>query len=233
MFAVIFIVQPKQDRFDDYLNLAKLLKPELEKIDGFIDNERFGSKRTAGRVLSLSTWRDEKAVIRWRTLGVHHEVQKKGRREIFEDYHLRVGEITADNEVPKGQELRELRFDTTETGDAKVVTISELAPAKDGTPASADLVADLGLPKSSTDGVIDQEVFESIYNPGKLLLLVSWRDEVAAERRKPRTVAEGKLRHRSVRVIRDYGMSDRREAPQYYSEVEKTVQKRARPTIVR
>jgi heme-degrading monooxygenase HmoA len=232
MFAVIFIVQPKQDRFDDYLNLAKLLKPELEKIDGFIDNERFGSKRTAGRVLSLSTWRDEKAVIRWRTLGVHHEVQEKGRREVFEDYHLRVGEITADNEVPKGQELRELRFDTTETGNAKVVTISELAPAKDGTPASADLVADLGLPKSSTDGVIDQEVFESIYNPGKLLLLVSWRDEVAAEHWKPRTVAEGKLRHRSVRVIRDYGLFDRREAPQFYPEVKRTIPERKRATIV-
>jgi hypothetical protein len=27
------------------------------------------------------------------------------------------------------------------------------------------------------------------------------------------------MRHRSVRVIRDYGMRDRREAPQYYAEV--------------
>jgi len=232
MFAVIFIVQPKQDRFDDYLNLAKLLKPELEKIDGFIDNERFGSKRTAGRVLSLSTWRDEKAVIRWRTLGVHHEIQDKGRRDIFEDYHLRVGEITADNEVPKGQTLRELRFDATETGNAKVVTISELAPAKGDKLASADLVTDLGLPKSGTHGVMDREVFESIYNPGKLLLLVSWQDAAAAGQWKPRTVAEGKLRHRTVRVIRDYGMFDRREAPQFYPEVEKTVQKRERATIV-
>ena len=231
MFAVIFIVQPKKDRFEDYLNLAKLLKPELEKIDGFIDNERFVSKRTEGRVLSLSTWRDEKAVIRWRTLGVHHEVQEKGRFEVFEDYHLRVGEITADNEVPKGQKLRELRFDATETGNAKVVTISELAPAKADKPASADLVTDLRLPMSSTDGVIDQEVFESIYNPGKLLLLVSWRDEAAAEHWKPRTVAEGKLRHCNIRVIRDYGMSDRREAPQFYPEVKKTVQKRERTTI--
>jgi heme-degrading monooxygenase HmoA len=231
MFAVIFIVQPKQDRFDDYLNLAKLLKPELEKIDGFIDNERFGSKRTEGRVLSLSTWRDEKAVIRWRTLGVHHEIQDKGRREIFEDYHLRVGEITADSEVPKGQQLRELRFDATETGNAKVVTISELTPAEDGKPARADLATGLGLPKSGADGVIDQEVFESIYNPGKLLLLVSWRDAAAAEHWKPRTAAEGKLRHRSVRVIRDYGMFDRREAPQFYPEVKKTVQKRERATI--
>jgi heme-degrading monooxygenase HmoA len=225
MFAVIFIVQPKKGRFDDYLNLAKFLKPELEKIDGFIDNERFGSKRTEGRVLSLSTWRDEKAVVRWRTLGVHHEVQEKGRFEVFEDYHLRVGEITADSEVPKGQTLREQRFDATETGNAKVVTISELAPAKGEKPASADLVTDLGLPKSRTDGVIDHEVFESIYNRGKLLLLVAWRDGAAAEHWKPRT--GGKLRHRSVRVIRDYGMSDRREAPQFYPEVKTTVLKSA------
>src|ERR1700733_8512226 len=164
MFAVIFEVKPKKERWDDYLNLAKTLKPELEKIDGFIDNERFGSKRTEGRILSLSTWRDEKAVIRWRTLGIHHEIQEKGRNEIFEDYHLRVGEITADNEVPRGRKLRGLRFDATETGNAKVVTISELAPAKADKPASADLVTDLRLPMSSTDGVIDQEVFESIYN---------------------------------------------------------------------
>jgi heme-degrading monooxygenase HmoA len=231
MFAVIFIVQPKQDRFDDYLNLAKLLKPELEKIDGFIDNERFGSKRTAGRVLSLSTWRDEKAVIRWRTLGVHHGVQEKGRLEVFEDYHLRVGEITADNEVPKGQQLRELRFDVTDTGNAKVVTISELVPAKGGKLPSADLVTDLGLPKTGTAGVIDQEIFESIYNPGKLLLLVSWPNAAAVEHWKPRTVAEGKLRHRCVRVIRDYGMFDRREAPQFYPEVENTAQKRERATM--
>src|SRR3984885_7554097 len=99
MFAVIFEVKPKKERRDDYLALAKILKPEVEKIDGFIDNERFGSKRTEGRMLSLSTWRDEKAVICWRTFGVHHEIQEKGRAEIFQDYHLRVGEITADTHV--------------------------------------------------------------------------------------------------------------------------------------
>src|SRR5260370_25512843 len=69
MFAVIFEVQPKPERWDDYLGLAKQLKPKLEAIDGFIDNERFESKRTKGRLLSLSTWRDEKAVIRWRSHG--------------------------------------------------------------------------------------------------------------------------------------------------------------------
>jgi hypothetical protein len=67
----------------------------------------------------------------------------------------------------------------------------------------------------------DQEVFEGITNPGKLLLLVAWRDAVAAEHWKPETVAGGTLRHRQVCVIRQYGMSDRREAPQYYPPVEK------------
>ena len=64
MFAVIFEVQPKAERWDDYLGIAKTLKPSLEKIDGFIDNERFNSQRRKGRLLSLSIWRDEKSVIR-------------------------------------------------------------------------------------------------------------------------------------------------------------------------
>jgi heme-degrading monooxygenase HmoA len=220
MFAVIFEVQPKKEQFDEYLKLAKFLKPELEKIDGFIDNERFVSRRTEGRVLSLSTWRDEKAVVRWRTLGMHHKVQEKGRFEVFENYHLRVGEITADTEVPKGHTLREQRLDETEIGEGKVATISELSPLDGEKPGSRDLAFDLGLPKTGRDEIVDQEVFESIYNPGKLLLLIFWKNEVPAECWNPKAVAAGELRHRCVRIIRDYGMTDRREAPQYYPPVQ-------------
>ena len=78
MFVVVFEVQPK--KVSDYLDLAKFLKPKLEAIDGFIDNERFESKRTKGRLLSLSTWRDEKAVVRWRTQGEHHRWRRAGSR---------------------------------------------------------------------------------------------------------------------------------------------------------
>jgi heme-degrading monooxygenase HmoA len=220
MFAVIFEVKPKKERKDDYLALAKTLKPELEKIDGFIDNERFGSKRTEGLILSLSTWRDEKAVIRWRTLGVHHEIQAKGRSEIFEDYHLRVGEITADTHFPEGQKLQEQRFDETGIGSSKAATISELN-AESKMPASSNLSADLKLPAIGISGVLDQEIFESITNPGKLLLLVSWKDAISANAWQPITPAGRELRHRQVRIIRDYGMQDRREAPQFYPPVEK------------
>jgi heme-degrading monooxygenase HmoA len=216
MFAVIFEVQPDKERFDEYLAIAKSLKPEIEKIDGFIDNERFASTRREGYILSLSTWRDEKAVIRWRTLAVHHQAQEKGRLEIFRDYRLRVGEIMADTDPPKGQSLHEQRFDETEVAAAKAVTISEL-PARNGKPASSDPAADLGLEKAA--GLLDQELFESIYNPGKLALLAAWRDASTAGGWQPKPIAGGALRHRCVRIIRDYGMFERREAPQYYPPV--------------
>ena len=209
MFVVIFEVQPKKERWDDYLALAKQLKPKLEAIDGFIDNERFSSQRTEGRLLSLSTWRDEKAVVRWRTHGEHHGVQEKGRFEVFEDYHLRVGEITQDSDgaLPAPQ-----RLDETEIGAAKRVTITELA-AQGTNPADA---TQFGL-DAKAPGLVDHELFESITNEGKLLLLASWRDDAAANAWKPTRAT----RHRSVRVIRDYGMFERREAPQYYPDVQR------------
>jgi heme-degrading monooxygenase HmoA len=75
MFSVIFEVRPNDGRKDDYLELAKHLKPTLETIDGFVDNERFESQLRPGWVLSHSTWHDEKSVVRWRTEGEHHPGQ--------------------------------------------------------------------------------------------------------------------------------------------------------------
>jgi heme-degrading monooxygenase HmoA len=183
MFSVIFEVQPRPDKFDEYLAFAKELKPILESIEGFIDDERFQSKRTAGRVLSLSTWANEKAVIRWRTVGRHHEIQEKGRLEVFEDYHLRVGEITADTHVPPGQSLQEQRFDETEVGEGKVVSVTEVTPAEGDKPVlpHREMAKRLGVPAIGSDGAFDYEVFESIYNSGKLLLLASWKDAAAAQ----------------------------------------------------
>src|SRR5258708_15997598 len=128
MFAVIFLVEPKPERWNDYLELAKFLKPRLEAVDGFIDNERFASLRTRGRLLSLSTWRDEKAVVRWRIQAEHHDVQEKGRGEIFADYRLRVGEIIRDTAPPAGHTVAESRLDATAVGDAEVATITEFTP---------------------------------------------------------------------------------------------------------
>ena len=105
MFSVLFEVHPKADQWDAYLGYAKMLRPELEKIDGFLDNIRYRSLTRDGWLLSLSGWRDEKAVVRWRTQAMHHGVQQKGRSEVFHDYHLRVGEVTHDSNPPAGHVL--------------------------------------------------------------------------------------------------------------------------------
>jgi len=96
MIAVIFEVVPAPGRRQDYLDLAAGLKPELEKIDGFISIERFESLTTPGKVLSLSIWRDEEAVIRWRNLDGHRQAQAQGRGGIFADYRLRVASVIRD-----------------------------------------------------------------------------------------------------------------------------------------
>jgi heme-degrading monooxygenase HmoA len=106
MFAVVFEVQPAEGKKHEYLAHAKELKPIIESIDGFIDNERYESKLRPGWVLSLSTWRDEKAVIRWRVQSNHHGIQELGRAGIFSDYHLRVCEIIADTHPPPGIRCR-------------------------------------------------------------------------------------------------------------------------------
>jgi heme-degrading monooxygenase HmoA len=96
MIAVIFEVIPAPGRQQDYLDLAAELRPALEKMDGFISIERFASLTNEGKILSLSVWRDEDAVKRWRQLESHRAAQAKGRGGIFADYRLRVASIIRD-----------------------------------------------------------------------------------------------------------------------------------------
>ena len=106
MIAVIFEVWPHADHRSDYFDIAAELRPHLEKIDGFISVERFESLTEKGKFLSLSFWRDEEAVKRWRNLEQHRAAQAKGRGGIFANYRLRVATVLRDyglesrNEAP-------------------------------------------------------------------------------------------------------------------------------------
>jgi heme-degrading monooxygenase HmoA len=96
MIAVIFEVQPKEDKRQAYLDVAASLRPLLERIDGFISIERFESLTTPGKILSLSIFRDEAAVKAWRSLEQHRQAQRAGRDDFFADYRLRVASIIRD-----------------------------------------------------------------------------------------------------------------------------------------
>jgi len=189
MFAVIFEVEPHPDRWDAYLAHAAALRPELERIDGFLDNKRYRSLRRPGWVLSLSLWRDEKSVIRWRTHEGHHAVQDAGRQSVFRDYHLRVGEVAARN----GFEEKRTRLDETETGKARAVSLIE----------NPDI--------EPPEGVADWDRFEGITVPGSSLLLLSWHRLRDIAPSMPSGTPQ-----LDVAILRDYGLHDRREAPQFH-----------------
>jgi len=86
--------------------------------------------------------------------------------------------------------------------------------------------ADLGTPQQIAEAVgVDAikhqietyDVFASIYNPGKIAVLVSWLEKKHGTDWQPSTPEKAaSVRQRSVRVVRDYAKYDRREAPQFY-----------------
>jgi heme-degrading monooxygenase HmoA len=217
MFAVLFEVQPSSGQRDAYLGLGKMLRPELERVDGFVENVRYRSLTREGLIFSLSSWRDEKSLVRWRTHAKHHRVQDTGRAEIFSDYHLRVGQITQDSGLSAGQSLQEQRLDETVAGGATTVTLIDGSrPAEWVKQAQANEVARwLGLDPSAPK-LVGWDVFDAVLAPGDVILLLSWRDRDAAAAFERSASLQPGTRLRQVRIVRDYGMFDRREAPQYY-----------------
>lgn len=96
MIAVIFEVEPDPAHKERYLDIAASIRPELEKVDGFISIERFQSLTDENRILSLSSFRDEEAVKAWRNLEAHRSAQAQGRSGVFKNYRLRVASVLRD-----------------------------------------------------------------------------------------------------------------------------------------
>src|SRR5258705_10075123 len=103
MIAVIFEFAPAGDK-QAYLDLAAGLNDIVKGFDGFISIERFESIAAPGRFVSLSFWRDEEAVRKWRNVQKHREAQAKGRSGVFASYRLRVCSVIRDYEMDKRQQ---------------------------------------------------------------------------------------------------------------------------------
>ena len=105
-----------------------------------------------------------------------------------------------------------------------IAVIFEVLPNDGRKQAYLDIAADLRPLLDEIDGFISIERFESLSTPGKVLSLSFWRDEAAlAEWRQlethrnaqtlGRTEIFADYRLRIAGVIRDYGMTERDEAP--------------------
>ena len=101
MFAVIFEVEINEDRKDEYLKIASILKEQLVNQKGFISGERFQSLINEKKLLSLSYWEDEEAILSWKKNIDHMSAQKYVLRylqifhlqnrslKVFVHYHLK------------------------------------------------------------------------------------------------------------------------------------------------
>jgi heme-degrading monooxygenase HmoA len=210
LFAVIFEVKPNADHSDDYLHIASSLRPTLTTMPGFLENERFRSRTRTGYLLSLSLWDDEKALVRWRTLEQHHQAQARGRQGVLDDYRIRVGEATRVAGPFADRSVGWARQDHTEVGQAKALTIIDgvLSP-------NASLWAFANVPRPST---VEADVFEHIASEGRVAILTAWRTQQEADNFADEAIRRNDANASvyAIRIIRDYGRTDRREAPQYY-----------------
>jgi hypothetical protein len=75
----------------------------------------------------------------------------------------------------------------------------------------------LGLNPWAADST-SWDIFDAVLTPGDLILLISWKDAAAAQAYEDASAPNDKARIRRVRIVRDYGKYDRREAPQYYAD---------------
>jgi heme-degrading monooxygenase HmoA len=105
-----------------------------------------------------------------------------------------------------------------------IAVIFEVWPAEGERHHYLDLAAQLRPLLDHIEGFISIERFESLVEPGKLLSLSFWRDEAAvaqwrtlqahrAAQAKGRAGIFANYRLRIASVIRDYGMTDRAQAP--------------------
>ncbi|EJD6331178.1 antibiotic biosynthesis monooxygenase family protein [Proteus mirabilis] len=86
MIAVIFEVQIATSKQGQYLSLASQLRPLLNNIDGF----SFQSLATEGKLLSLSWWKNEDAILQWKNNILHSKAQQEGKKSIFDFYKISI-----------------------------------------------------------------------------------------------------------------------------------------------
>ncbi|CCE07305.1 conserved hypothetical protein [Bradyrhizobium sp. STM 3843] len=204
MMSLFFEVEVKPDRLDQYLNLAAVLKPELEALGGCLFLDRFKSLSRDNLILSYQIWQDEGALTAWRAHAHHHQVQTLGRDKVFSDYRLRVAQVIHEARPgkPVWQPERRTPYNDPKRRPPTYVLATETSQAKLGTA--------LDLPLAS---------FASVYREGRYAHLIALPDYEAGLTLSPRLLADPATEYvRIVEVIRDYGMYDRREAPQYYPE---------------
>lgn len=214
MLSVIYEVRPQTGQWDGWLANARVLRPELEQLPGFIDNILYRSLSRKGWILSLTGLRDEQSLIQWLALMGHHEAQDKDRGETVADYQLRVGEVMFDTRIPGGSQIIEARLEETDAARGSAITLIDALQWPDWANShnAEEIALYLGFDPYSYGDCIFWDVFDAIRSPGSIILLASWKDAASALSFAQSAIVPDDARVRAARGMRDYGMFDARKA---------------------
>ncbi|KAI4160522.1 MAG: hypothetical protein LQ342_005629 [Letrouitia transgressa] len=220
MFFIVFELNIPASRTPVSTEYYAKLQRILHTQAGFISEVPYASPHREGRQVLVAKFVDEASVRAWRLQHDHLMIQHHARREVFDDYRLRVGpEISPGQEEGKASEGAE---HVTEKKGHIICLYERPIPASKGTaePSSisgnvVDLVDPVAQKDPSLQDVVASLVDTTVYQSEQTVLWVSgWADKDAAvdfEHLISRT--QGDNIH-LVRVERDYGKYDRNEAPE-------------------
>lgn len=207
MISQFFEVQIKEGQVDRYLDLAASLKPSLEAMGGCLFIDRFKSLNRKNLLLSYQIWQDEGSMIAWRVDPKHHTVQETGREKVFDDYRIRISQVLHEARPGKPAWRPE-----------------RLSPYNDPKrrPATFVLATESRNPKLPVETPWTRDVFESVYRPGIFAHLVDVPSSESGIAFGGKLFGDSTTEYfRVFEVMRDYGMFNRGEAPQYYPPVQR------------
>lgn len=205
MIGLFFEVQTKQGHRDQYLELAASLRPALDAMGGCVFIDRFQSISRDNLMLSYQIWQDEGALTAWRVHARHHKVQEIGREAVFSDYRIRIAQVIheARPKQPAWQPERQTPYNDPKRRAPTYV-----------------LAVESKNPKLPMNTEWRYDAFASVYRQGQFAHLIDVPDAQAGIAFGEGLFADPTTEYvRIFEVMRDYGMYERSEAPQYYPPV--------------
>ena len=145
-------------------------------------------------------------MIAWRVDAKHHTVQETGREQVFADYRIRIAQVVHE-----------------ERSEKLAWRPERLSPYNDPKrrPPTFVVALESRSQELSVETSWNRDVFESVYRPGTFAHLVDVPSSDAGVGFGRQLLADSTTEYfRVFEVMRDYGMFNRAEAPQYYPPVQ-------------
>ncbi len=93
-YYVVIFTSKKVDENREYREMSHKMVELVSKQDGFLGFE--SAKEELG--ITVSYWRDEASIKKWRANLKHKEAQKLGREVWYQKYKIRIAKVERDYE---------------------------------------------------------------------------------------------------------------------------------------